>query len=379
MPFSLTDEQHLVRSSIREFAEAEVKPRAAEVDVSHKPPLDTVAKLAELGVLGMGISDQYGGSGADHVSLTLAIEELARCCATTAVILEVHASLISQSIERWGSEEQKKRYLPRMAEGSCIGAFSLTEPGAGSDAGALTTTATRAGDHYVLNGQKIFVTNGGFAGVFLVMARTSDEPGTRSISAFLVDRDTPGLEVGEAERKMGLRGSSTVTLNFADARVPVTALLGQEGKGFKVAMGALDGGRIGIAAQALGIAQGAYEEAVSYAKSRVQFGKPIGALQAIQWMIADMATEIEAGRALVYLAADLADRGLPFSREAAMAKVYCGQLATRVAGTALQIHGGYGYIEGFPIERMYRDARITEIYEGTNEVQRLVISRIELG
>ncbi|MDR1077874.1 MAG: acyl-CoA dehydrogenase [Propionibacteriaceae bacterium] len=378
MPFHLTDEQEIMRASVRQFAEAEVKPLAAVLDREHRPPLETIPKLADLGVLGMTIPPDYGGSGADYLSFILALEELARVCATTAVMVEVHASLVATSILGFGDQAQKTRYLPELAAGRLIGAFALTEPGAGSDAAALTTRAEADGDDFVLNGQKIFITNGSFAGVFLVLAKTSPAAGTKSISAFLVDRDRPGLSVGEPERKMGIRGSSTVSLLFDDLRVPRSALLGQLGQGFSIAMRSLDGGRTGIAAQALGIAQGAYEEAVDYAKQRVQFGQPIARLQAIQWMIADMATDLEAGRLLVYQAADLEDRGLPFSDAAAKAKLFCGPMATRVTHSALQILGGNGYTEAYPVERMCRDARITEIYEGTNEIQRLVIARSAL-
>jgi alkylation response protein AidB-like acyl-CoA dehydrogenase len=343
---------------------------AAILDREHRPPLENIETLAEMGIMGMILPSQYGGSDADHLSYTIAVEEVSRVCATTGVMLAVHLGLACSIINTMGTEEQKQHYLPDMASGKAIGGFCLTEPGAGSDAAALSTAAEEDGSDYLITGQKIFITNAGFAKVFIVMART-----TNGISAFIVERDMPGLTISEPEHKMGIRGSSTCTLFFDKVRVPKSNMLGEEGSGFKVAMKGLAGGRIRIAAQALGIAQGAYEEGVKYAKERVQFGKPIAALQAIQWMVADMATDIEAGRLLVYQAADMEDRGLEYTEAASMAKLYCGPMATRVTHTALQIHGGNGYIEGFPIERMYRDARITEIYEGTSEIQRLVIAR----
>jgi alkylation response protein AidB-like acyl-CoA dehydrogenase len=380
MTFELTDEQLLTRSSVREFAEAEVAPLAQEIDRAHRPPLETVPKLAELGVLGMIIPEQYGGSGADTLSYIIAIEELARACASTAVMVEVHGSLVSWPILRYGTEEQKAKYLPQLASGAKVGSFALTEPGAGTDASAQSTTAILDGDEYVLNGQKVFITNGGFSKIFVVFAKTDTAaPGTRGISAFIVDRDLPGFTVGEGEHKLGIRGSSTVPLMFSDVRIPKSALLGKEGRGFGIAMSTLDGGRIGIAAQAVGIAQSALEAAISYANQRVQFGKPIASLQAIQWMIADMATDVEAGRLLTYQAATILDRGEPYSVAAARAKLFCGQMAVRVASTAIQVHGGIGFTEAYPVERAYRDAKITEIYEGTNEVQRLVISKGLLG
>jgi len=375
MSFELTDEQQLTRTSVREFAEAEVAPIAAEIDREHRFPAETVPKLGELGLLGMLIPEEYGGANMDTVSYCIAIEELSRCCATTGVLVEAHSSLCSWPIVHFGTEEQKQKYLPDLASGKALGAFALTEPNAGSDAGNTATTAVRDGDEFVLNGQKIFITNGAFAQTFVVMARSTDAPGTRGVSAFIVDRDTPGFTVATPEQKMGIRGSSTTPLFFDNARIPAANLLGEEGKGFNIAMATLDGGRTGIAAQAVGIAQSAFEAAVAYAKERVQFGKPIASLQAIQWMIADMATDIEAGRLLVYQAADLEWRHEPFATSSAMAKLFCGLMATRVTGQAIQVHGGVGYTEAYPVERAYRDAKITEIYEGTNEVQRLVISR----
>ncbi|MDR1806635.1 MAG: acyl-CoA dehydrogenase [Propionibacteriaceae bacterium] len=378
MPYTLTDEQELTRSSVREFAEAEVKPLAAEIDKTHRPPLETIPKLGEMGLMGMLIPEEYGGSAMDTVSYNIAIEELSRCCATTGVLVEAHSSLCTWPIVHFGTEEQKQKYLPALASGEAAGGFGLTEPGAGSDAGATKTTAVRDGDEFVLNGQKVFITNGGFAKTFVVMARSTDAPGVKGVSAFIVERDTPGFTIGEPEDKLGIRGSSTTPLFFSDCRIPAANLLGQEGQGFKIAMMTLDGGRTGIAAQAVGIAQGAFEAAKEYAKQRVQFGHPIAELQAIQWMIADMAVDIEAGRLLVYQAADLEDRGQPHGHASAMAKLFCGEMATRVAGKAIQVHGGLGYTTSYPVERAYRDAKITEIYEGTSEIQRLVIARTEL-
>ncbi|MDR1237062.1 MAG: acyl-CoA dehydrogenase family protein [Propionibacteriaceae bacterium] len=375
MPFQLTDDQLLTRDSVREFAEAEIAPIAAEIDKNHRPPLESIPKLAEMGLLGMIIPEEYGGTGMDTVSYVIAIEELSRVCATHGVLAEAHSSLCTWPIVNYGNAEQKQKYLPDLANGNAIGAFGLTEPNAGSDAGSTSTTAVRDGDEFVLNGQKIFITNGGFAKTFVIIARSTDAPGAKGLSAFIVERDTAGFQVLEPEQKMGIRGSSTTPLAFSDCRIPAANLLGNQGEGFKIAMQILDGGRTGIAAQALGIAQGAFEAACKYAKERVQFGKPLAALQAIQWMIADMAVDIEAGRALVYQAADTEDRHEPHSQASAMAKLFCGEMATRVTGKAIQIHGGVGYTEAYPVERMYRDAKITEIYEGTSEIQRLVISR----
>jgi len=372
----LTDEQRLVRDSVREFADAEVAPLAAQIDIEHRPPLETVPKLAELGLLGMIVPAEYGGSGTDTLSYIIAIEELARACATTAVMVEAHTSLATWPILAFGTAQQRDRWLPALATGEKLGAFALTEPGAGTDAGAVATTAVREGEEYVLNGQKVFITGGGYAEVFIVIARTSHEGAPhKGLSAFIVERDTPGFTVGEGERKLGIRASSTPPLMFSDVRIPAGALLGNEGDGFKIAMATLDGGRTGIAAQAVGIAQGALEASIAYAKQRVQFGKPIGAQQAIQWMLADMSTDIEAGRQLTYLAAGLEDSGEPFGEAAARAKLFCGQMASRVTGMAIQIHGGNGYTEAYPVERAYRDAKITEIYEGTNEVQRMIIAK----
>ena len=305
----------------------------------------------------------------------IAIEELSRACASTSVVVSAHSSLATWPILKFGTEAQKERYMHDMASGRRLGAFALTQPAAGTDAAAGTTTATLHADGYTLNGSKMFVSNAPYAEVYIVFAKTDPERGARGISAFIVEKDTPGFSVGEAEHKLGIRGSSTPPVYFSDCRVPIDALLGGEGDGFQIAMQTLDGGRIGIAGQALGIAQAALDASVAYAKERVQFGKPIAALQAIQWMIADMATEIDAARLLVYRAASCLDNGRPYSTEGAMAKLFASETATRVAGKAIQIHGGYGYTESYPVERNYRDAKITEIYEGTSEVQRMVIAR----
>jgi len=374
MGFALTDEQQIVRDAIREFADAEVAPLAGVIDREHRPPLENLPKMAALGLFGMLVPEEFGGSGADTLSYVIAVEELARRCATHAVVVEAHSSLCCWPIVHFGTAEQKAAYLPVLASGEKIGAFALTEAGAGTDAGSSRTTAVRDGDEYVLDGQKVFITNGTFAQVFIVVARTSDD-GAKGLSAFIVDRDTPGFTVGEPERKLGIRGSATNPLGFVGARVPAANRLGAEGDGYAIAMATLDGGRTGIAAQAVGIAQGAFEAAVDYAKQRVQFGKPIARQQAIQWMVADMATSIEAGRLLTHQAAALEDAGEDFTARASMAKLFCAQMAVQVASAAIQVHGGNGYTEEYPVERAYRDAKITEIYEGTNEVQRMVIAR----
>ncbi len=375
MDFELTDEQELIREAVREFAEAEVAPIAAELDRDHRFPSELLPKMADLNLMGMPFPEKMGGAGADEVSYVIAVEELSRACASTGVILSAHTSLATWPVYKFGTPDQHERYLHDMASGRRLGAFALTEPAAGTDAGAGTCTALLSGDEYILNGSKIFITNAPFAEVYIVFAKTDPAKGTRGMSAFIVEKDTPGFSVGEAEHKLGIRGSSTPPLYFTDCHIPKDALLDGEGYGFKVAMQTLDGGRIGIAAQALGIAQAALDASVAYAKERVQFGKPIADLQAIQWMIADMATEIDAARLLVYRAASCIDNDRPYSTEGAMAKLFASEVATRVAGKAIQIHGGYGYTESYPVERNYRDAKITEIYEGTSEVQRMVIAR----
>jgi butyryl-CoA dehydrogenase len=375
MDFELTDEQELIREAVREFAEAEVAPIAAELDRDHRFPHELLPKMADLNLMGMPYPEKLGGAGADYLSYVIAVEELSRACASTAVILSAHSSLATWPVYHFGTPEQHEKYLRDMASGRRLGAFALTEPGAGTDAAAGTATAVRKDGEYVLNGSKIFITNAPHAEIYVVFAKTDPDAGTRGISAFIVEKDTPGFTVGEAEHKLGIRGSSTPPLYFADCHIPEDNLLGAEGQGFKIAMQTLDGGRIGIAAQALGIGQAALDASVGYAKERVQFGKPIATLQAIQWMIADMATEIDAARLLVYRAASNIDNGRPYSTEGAMAKLFASETATRVADRAIQIHGGYGYTESYPVERNWRDAKITELYEGPSEVQRMVIAR----
>jgi butyryl-CoA dehydrogenase len=378
MDFELTDEQQLIRDAVREFAESEVTPIAAELDRDHRFPRELLPKLAEMNLMGMPYPEKEGGAGADYVSYVISIEEISRACASTGIIVSAHTSLATWPIFKFGTQDQKDQYLHDLASGQRLGAFALTEPAAGTDAGAGTATATLHADGYALNGSKMFITNAPFADVYVVFAKTDPERGTRGMSAFIVEKDTPGFSVGEAEHKLGIRGSSTPPIYFSDCRLPKEALLGAEGDGFKIAMATLDGGRIGVSAQALGIAQAALDASIAYAKERVQFGKPIANLQAIQWMIADMAMEVDAARLLVYRAASCVDNGRPYSTEGAMAKLFASETATRVAGKAIQIHGGYGYTESYPVERNYRDAKITELYEGTSEVQRMVIARSAL-
>lgn len=373
--YGLTEDQKLIQETVREFARQEVQPIAAEIDENHRFPAESIVRMADLGLMGLTIPEEYEGSGGDTVSYILAVEELARVSASHGGILSVHMSVGTQPILKFGTEEQKKKYLPDLASGRKIGAFAITEPAAGSDASAQTTKAELKGDSYILNGSKIFITNGGFAETFIVLAVTDPSKGIKGLSAFIVEKTFPGFVVGQEENKMGMSGQSTTEIIFNDCVVPAGNLLGKEGEGFKVAMGALDGGRISIGAQALGLAQGAFDAAVTYAKDRVQFGKPIAANQGIQWMLADMALEIEAARLLVYNAARLKDSGANYSKQSAMAKLYAAQVAVNVSRTALQIHGGVGYTKEMAVERFYRDAKVTEIYEGTNEIQRTVIAK----
>jgi Acyl-CoA dehydrogenases len=378
MDFELSKEHQMARTLFREFAETEVKPLAQEVDENERFPQETVDKMEKLGFMGIPIPKEYGGQGCDTLAYVLCVEELSKVCATTGVIVSAHTSLGSDPIKNFGTPEQKEKYLKKLATGEYLGAFALTEPNAGTDASGQQSKAVLEGDHYVLNGSKIFITNGGKADTYIVFAMTDRSKGTKGISAFIVEKSFPGFRIGTKEKKMGIRGSSTTELIFENCIVPKENLLGAEGKGFGIAMQTLDGGRIGIAAQALGIAEGAYEETVKYVKERKQFGRPIAKFQNTQFQIADMATKIKAAQLLVYRAALAKDKQKRFSEEAAMAKLYAAEVAMEVTTKAVQLHGGYGYTREYPVERMMRDAKITEIYEGTSEVQRMVISANEL-
>jgi len=373
LDFELTEEQKMVRRTVREFAEKEIAPRAKDYDEREELPWELIKKLFEQGIMGSMIPVEYGGSELDSVSQTIAVEEVARACASTAMTLSIHSSLCSYAILKFGSEEQKEKYLPRLAKDT-VAAFSLTEAEAGSDPSGIKTTAKMDGDEYVLNGTKIFVTNGEDAGLIILFARTDTGDPRRALTAFLVEKDTPGLRVGKKERKLGVRAASLTELILENCRVPKENVLGGVGEGYKVALASLDSGRIGIAAQAIGIAQASLEASIKHSKERVQFGSPIAGFQAIQWMIADMATEIEAARLLTYKAAYLRGRGVRFTLEASMAKLYASEVAMKAARNAVQIFGGYGLTRDYPVERFFRDAKCTEIYEGTSEIQRMVIA-----
>ncbi|MGQ0797830.1 MAG: acyl-CoA dehydrogenase family protein [Methanobacteriota archaeon] len=375
MDFALSPEQELLRRSVREFADKEIRPVAADVDRTGVFPKDTVARMARLGLLGVTIPSEYGGAGLDAVSLAVSITEIARACGSHALIMSAHNSLCSGTILLAGSEDQRRRYLPDLATGRAIGAWALTEPTSGSDAASMRTRAERTSSGWALSGTKTFCTNAPVAGTYVIMAMTDPTKGARGIGAFVVERGNPGLSIGKVEDKLGVRGSATSQVVLTDCHVPPDALLGREGEGFVNTLRVLDGGRIGIGAMAVGIAEGALEESVRYAKERVQFGKPIAEHQAIQFMIADMAVRIDAARALVWQAAWRKDRGLPFKKEASMAKLYASETSSFVTNKAVQIHGGYGYISDYPVGRMLRDAKLTEIGEGTSEIQRLVIAR----
>ena len=374
MNFQLTREQELVKKMVREFALNEVKPIAAEIDETERFPMENVEKMAKVGMMGIPFSKEYGGAGGDTLSYIIAVEELSKVCGTTGVIVSAHTSLCASLIEQFGTNDQKERYLKDLASGKKLGAFGLTEPGAGTDAAGQQTVAVLDGDNYILNGSKIFITNGGVAETFIIFAMTDKSKGTKGISAFIVEKSFEGFSIGKKEDKLGIRGSSTTELVMSNCVVPKENLIGQEGRGFGIAMKTLDGGRIGIAAQALGIAEGAFEEAVNYMKERKQFNRPLAAFQGLQWMIAEMDTKIEAARHLVYKAAWLKENKLPYSVDAARAKLYAAEVAMDVTTKAVQIFGGYGYTKEYPVERMMRDAKITEIYEGTSEVQKMVIS-----
>jgi butyryl-CoA dehydrogenase len=377
MDLELNEEQEMIRKMARDFAQNELAPVAAELDEKAEPPLANLKKMADLGFMGLAIPEEYGGIDADSISYVIAIEEISKVCASTGVILAVHNSLGSYGLVTFGTEEQKRKFLPPLAS-EWISTYALTEPETGSDAASIKTRAVRDSDEYVINGAKQFITSAPFAHLFVVFAVTDPDKKHRGISALLVEKGTPGFSVGREENKLGIRAASTCGLVFEDCRVPVANRLGEDGEGFKVAMASLDAGRVGIAAQALGIAQGAYETSLAYAKERQQFGQPIAEFQGIQWMLVDMATRIEAARLLTYQAALAKDKakktGQRYSKEAAMAKLFASETAVWVTNKAVQIHGGYGYIKEYAVERYYRDAKITEIYEGTSEIQRIVIA-----
>jgi alkylation response protein AidB-like acyl-CoA dehydrogenase len=379
MDFELNEEQRLVRDMVRDFAEKEIAPNAAAVDKAAEFPAENIRKMADLGLMGLPYPEEYGGGGGDYLSYAIAVEEIARACGSTALIYAAHVSLGCGPIYNFGTEQQRQTWLPRLCSGEGLGAFGLTEPEAGSDAGSTRTTAVRHGDHYVLNGSKMWITSGAIADVVTCTAKTDPGAGTRGISCFLVPGGTPGFIPGKNEPKMGLKGSITSALSLENCRLPADHLLGEEGEGFKQMLITLDAGRISIGAMALGLAQAAFEEATRYSKERVQFGEPIAKFQAIQWMIADMATEIDAARLMVYRAAAMKDAGVRFTKQAAMGKLFASEVAERAAFKAIQIHGGYGYSQEYPVERIYRDQRLCTIGEGTSEIQRLVIARQVLG
>ncbi len=374
MNFNLDKKQSLFKQMITEFADKEIKPIAAEIDENERFPTESVEKMAKLGIFGIPVPTQYGGAGGDNVMYSIAVEELSRVCGTTGVIVSAHTSLCVAPILEHGNEDQKNKYLPKLCSGEWLGAFGLTEPNAGTDASAQQTTAVPDGDNYILNGSKIFITNAGYAHVYIIFAMTDKSQGVRGITAFIVEEGTPGFSVGKKELKLGIRASATCELIFENCIIPKENLLGKVGGGFSIAMKTLDGGRIGIAAQALGIAQGAIDETIKYTKERKQFGKSISFFQNTQFQMADLYTKVEASRLLVRSAAFKKDSGVSYSCDAAMAKLYASETAMEVTTKAVQFHGGYGYTREYPVERMMRDAKITEIYEGTSEVQRMVIA-----
>ncbi|GLO67694.1 acyl-CoA dehydrogenase [Oceanobacillus sp. E9] len=376
MNFQLTEEQEMLRKMVRDFAEKEVAPSASERDEEERFDRSIFDQMAELGLTGIPWPEEYGGIGSDYLSYVVAVEELSRVCASTGVTLSAHLSLASWPIFKYGTEDQKKNFLQRLATGEALGAYALSEPGAGSDVVSMKTIARRDGEGFVINGNKVWITNGGVADIYIVFAKTDTDANHKGISAFIVEKGTEGFSFGKKEKKLGIRSSPTTELIFENCRIPAANLLGSEGEGFKIAMTTLDGGRNGIAAQALGIAQGALDAAAEYAKERQQFGKPIAANQGISFKLADMATEIEAARLLTYQAAWLESAGLPYGKASAMSKLFAGDVAMKSTVEAVQVFGGYGYTKDYPVERYMRDAKITQIYEGTNEVQRLVIGRM---
>ncbi|MCQ6264940.1 acyl-CoA dehydrogenase [Fictibacillus sp. WQ 8-8] len=378
MQFQLSEEHEMIRKMVRDFAKKEVEPTAAERDEEERFDRALFDKMAELGLAGIPWPEEYGGIGGDYLGYVIAVEELSRVCASTGVTLSAHTSLAGWPIFKFGSEEQKQKFLRPMAEGQKMGAYGLTEPGSGSDASNMKTTARKDGDDYIINGSKIFITNAGEAEIYVVFAMTDQSAGHRGISAFIIEKGTPGFSFGKKEKKLGIRSSPTLELIMEDCRVPAENMLGKEGDGFKIAMMTLDGGRNGIAAQAVGIAQGALDAAVTYAKERKQFGKSIGQNQGIGFKLADMATKVEAARLLTYQAAWRESEGLPYGKESAMSKLFAGDIAMEVTTDAVQVFGGYGYTKEYPVERYMRDAKITQIYEGTQEIQRLVISKMLL-
>ena len=378
MDFTLSKEQTMARTLFREFAEKEIKPYAQEIDEEERFPSEALEKFRKYKFMGIPYSKEYGGAGCDTLTYEMCIEEISKVCATTSTMLSAHTSLGTWPIMKYGTPEQKAKYLPKLCSGEYLGAFALTEPNAGTDSSAQQTKAVLDGDHYVLNGNKIFITNGGYADTYIVFAMTDKSLGNHGISAFIIEKTFPGFSVGKKEKKMGIRGSSTCELVFNNCIVPKENLLGQEGKGFVIAMSTLDNGRVGIAAQALGIAEGALEETIKYVKERKQFGRPLAKFQNTQFEIADMATKVKCAQILMYRAAVAEDTKSRYSEEAAMAKLYCASTAMDVTTRCLQLHGGYGFTREYPIERMMRDAKITEIYEGTSEVQKMVISKYAL-
>jgi alkylation response protein AidB-like acyl-CoA dehydrogenase len=379
MDFVLTEEQTMIQKMAKDFAEKELKPIAKDLDKEKRHPGEIIKKMADLSLMGMTVPVEYGGGGVDYVSYALAVEEISRCCAGTGTIMSAHNSLACFPIMTFGSDEQKRKYLVPLAEGRVLGCFGLTEPEAGSDAGNQKTIAILEKDEWVINGRKVFITNGNVARYCVLAARTKKDVGYKGISCFIVDMETPGAAVGVVEEKLGICCSGTAELIFEDCRIPRENVLGEEGAGYRQMLTTLDAGRIGVAAQAVGIARAGLEESIKFAQERVQFGKRIADFQGIQWMIADMATEIDAARCLVLRAASMKDQGLKYEKESAMAKLFASEVAMRTTTKALQIHGGYGYIKEYPVERHFRDAKITEIYEGTSEIQRIVIARSVIG